>query len=247
MKFLIVFVLATVLTAFYIQTDFLSQQMKYARVKSANKEKESLITEKLKTQNLQPDDFKILLIGLKEEKQLQLFVKNKKETTYKKLMSYEICSSSGTAGPKRRQGDNQVPEGFYHIDRFNPVSSFYLSLGLNYPNQADRKKSSAKDLGGDIFIHGNCVSIGCMAMTDDKIKEIYLYAIHARQNGQLKIPMYIFPFRMTSENMIKFKNEYKGKPEISAFWDNLKIGYDIFMGSNKEIKFSIDSKGNYVF
>ncbi|HET6244741.1 MAG TPA: hypothetical protein VFF35_09525 [Bacteroidia bacterium] len=140
-----------------------------------------------------------------------------------------------------------MPEGFYHIDRYNPVSNFYLSLGINYPNQADKKKSNSTNLGGDIFIHGSCVTIGCLPMTDDKIKEIYLFAIQARNNGQLRIPVYIFPFKMTDQNFNTNKTKYKNNPELLYFWANLKIGFDRFEQDKKELKFSYDNNGNYSF
>lgn len=178
---------------------------------------------------------------------MEIYAKDKSETTYKKLVSYDICTRSGELGPKRKQGDGQVPEGFYHIDRFNPSSSYYLSLGLNYPNQSDRKKSSASNLGGDIFIHGYCASIGCMPMTDDKIKEIYLYAVHAKNNGQAKIPVYVFPFKMTNQNFSLYKTKYSGNVKLLEFWTNLKSGYDKFERDKKELAITVDSKGDYVF
>lgn len=143
------------------------------------------------------------------------------------------------------EGDLQVPEGFYYIDRFNPASSYYLSLGINYPNESDKKKSNASRLGGDIFIHGANVTIGCMPMTDDKIKEIYLYAVYAKDNGQNKIPVYIFPFQMTDRNFYYYKKYYN--ESLINFWDNIKKGYDIFQNSKKELNIKIDSNGNYVF
>ena len=152
----------------------------------------------------------------------------KRPITSNWLSAEGICSKSGKIGPKRKQGDGQVPEGFYLIDRFNPASSFFLSLGINYPNLSDKKKSNATNLGGDIFIHGSCVTIGCLPMTDDKIKEIYLYAINAKNNGQQKIPFYIYPFRMTEEKFTKYKNKYSTKTELIDFWTNIKLGYDKF-------------------
>ena len=147
-------------------------------------------------------------------------------------------------GPKRREGDGQVPEGFYYVNKFNPVSQFYLSLGINYPNSSDKIKSSFPRLGGDIYIHGKCVTIGCLPMTDDKIKEIYLYAVYARNCGQSKIPIYIFPFKMKNENLNTYQKIY---PEWTSFWNNLKSGYDKFEKERKELKISIDKNGNYIF
>lgn len=143
------------------------------------------------------------------------------------------------------EGDLQVPEGFYYIDRFNPASSYYLSLGINYPNESDKKKSDKPRLGGDIFIHGSTVTIGCMPMTDDKIKEIYLYAVYAKDNGQNKIPVYIFPFRMNDANFNHYKEQYS--KTLINFWNNLKEGHDLFQNTKKELKIKVDSEGNYIF
>ncbi len=226
---------------------FLTSQKKYARVKNAYQEKESLLTERLKKLNLSLDNLNILIVSLKSEKKLEVYAKSKTATNYLLLTSYDICASSGSLGPKRMQGDGQVPEGFYCIDRFNPNSSYYLSLGLNYPNQSDKKKSSATNLGGDIFIHGECVTIGCMPMTNDKIKEIYLLAIQAYQSGQKQIPVYVFPFKMTDENFKNYKTSYASNTLLLAFWENLKKGYDKFYGSLKPLTVSVDNDGNYVF
>jgi murein L,D-transpeptidase YafK len=140
----------------------------------------------------------------------------------------------------------QIPEGFYFINRFNPVSNYYLSLGINYPNLSDKIKSKAKNLGGDIYIHGECVTIGCIPMTNDKIKEIYLYAIQARQNGQNNIPVYIFPFRFTENNISKAREQYKTNKTLFDFLGNLKTGYDKFNKNFEELKVIVSKEnGNY--
>ena len=193
------------------------------------------------------DYLNILFVAYKSEKKLNVYAKNKTTSTYTLLSSYDICASSGSIGPKRMQGDGQVPEGFYHIEKFNPNSSYYLSMGINYPNTSDRKKSTAKDLGGDIFIHGECVTIGCMPMTNDKIKELYLLAVQAYQNGQQKIPVYIFPFQLTDSNFESRIAQYNSQPELIAFWKNLKKGHDLFHQQLKEVAFTFDAEGNYRF
>lgn len=223
------------------------EQKKYQRVQTALDEKGKLIEQKLKEKNIAVDELNILIVAYKAEQELDVYAKRKNESTFKLLSTYDICSSSGGLGPKRRQGDDQVPEGYYYIDRFNPVSNFYLSLGVSYPNQSDKKKSKYQNLGGNIFIHGSCVTIGCMPMTDNKIKEIYLYAIYARQNGQVNIPVYIFPFKMTDSNFNHYKNEYKNNSELLSFWSNLKSGFDKFEANRKSIEYSIDSHGNYSY
>ncbi len=226
---------------------FISEQKKYPRVRTAVAEKEVVILSRLQELGLSLDNFHILITAYKAEGKLTIHAKKKGETVYSPLITYPICASSGSLGPKRRQGDNQIPEGFYHIDRFNPSSNFYLSLGINYPNESDKKKSTATHLGGDIFIHGDCVTIGCLPMTDDKIKEIYLYAIHARNNGQMSIPVYIFPFDMTENNHVSYTQHYRNDPELIAFWENLRKGYLRFKKDRKEILVRVSEKGDYTF
>lgn len=239
--------LSFLLPSFILVNDFLSEQKKFERVRTAYKEKGNFIQDQLRKAKINRDELQILINVYKEEQELEIYAKNISDKSYKKLLTYEICESSGSLGPKRRKGDYQVPEGFYFIDRFNPSSSFYLSLGVNYPNKADRIKSKAKDLGGDIFIHGECVTIGCMPMTNDKIKEIYLYAIQARQNGQNQIPVYIYPFKMTDENFKKYEAKYKGDKPLIEFWTNLKIGYDKFFRDKTTLKVTVSENGDYFF
>lgn len=240
-------ILTSIFFSFTIQTNFLAEQKRFERVRTSIKEKQETVESNLESHKLQLDNFNLLIVAYKDNNELGLFAKKKEEATYNKINTYEICSLSGQLGPKRKQGDYQVPEGFYHIDRFNPTSRFYLSLGLNYPNQSDRRKSKFPDPGGDIFIHGDCVTIGCLPMTDEKIKEIYLYAINARNNGQVKIPVYIFPFKMTHENMNDYKEEYKDNQELIDFWSNLKVGYDKFISDKKELSYSFQENGDYKY
>jgi len=244
MKFLF---LTTIIFAFTFQSDFLNEQKKYVRVRTAIKEKGRIIEQHLTNEGLELTDINLLLIAYKDIGELELYVKHKNEKTYKHVDTYIICSNSGKLGPKRKQGDYQVPEGFYHIDRFNPSSNFYLSLGLNYPNKSDRKKSKSSNLGGDIFIHGACVTIGCLPMTNDKIKEIYLYAVYGRNNGQTKIPVYIFPFKMNDRNFTKYKTKYSSNAKLIAFWTNLKAGYDKFDKEKAELEVKISDNGDYQF
>ncbi|OYU97305.1 MAG: hypothetical protein CFE21_03150 [Bacteroidetes bacterium B1(2017)] len=229
------------------QTNFLSEQKKFERVRISFTEKEALVQTALKNKHLTSTNFNLLLIAYKAEGILELYVKAKNKSAYSLLTHYSICASSGHLGPKRRYGDAQVPEGFYQINRFNPSSNYYLSLGLNYPNQADKLKSSASNLGGDIFIHGSCVTIGCMPLTDDKIKEVYLYAILAKNNGQEKIPVYVFPYRMNNENQKEYASTYRNYPELVSFWKNLKTGYDRFKTNSQELNVSVNREGEYTF
>ncbi len=131
-------------------------------------------------------------------------------------------------GPKRREGDLQIPEGFYHISAFNPWSNFHLSLCINYPNRSDRVLGLQGNLGGDICIHGACVTIGCIPLTDELIKEVYLLCVEARNNGQSLIPVTIYPAKMNSpefETLFEENNEDEDKVNL---WSDLKTAYDYF-------------------
>ena len=242
---LFIIIILNMINSMLFAGNFLEDQKRYSRVRTAIKEKDKLVKDTLKNNNIKLNELNILITAYKQEDILEIYAKNKTDKTYKLIKTYNIVSKSGILGPKRKEGDLQVPEGFYYIDRFNPASSYYLSLGINYPNESDKKKSDAARLGGDIFIHGSTVTIGCMPMTDDKIKEIYLYAVYAKDSGQNKIPVYIFPFKMNDANFNYYKKEY-GK-SLADFWSNIKTGYDIFQNSKKELNIKVDSNGNYIF
>lgn len=227
--------------------DFLTQQKQYPRVRQAITEKQMVVESKLSELGLKLDNYELLMVAYKDQDRLELHAKNIDEDQYQLLSNYEICDRSGVLGPKRKQGDLQVPEGFYHIDRFNPVSNYHLSLGINYPNASDRIKSSAANLGGDIFIHGNCTTIGCLPMTDELIKEIYLFATHAKDNGQQKIPVYIFPFEMDDSSFQSYHEDYRSQPQLVEFWRNLKLGYDQWIKDHQELDVDVNEGGVYVF
>lgn len=229
------------------QSGFLEEQKRYSRVRNALEQKQQHIDAQLRANGLHKDSLHLLLIAYKAEKRIDIYAKKREDVCYSKIGSYPVCRSSGSLGPKRKQGDKQVPEGFYHIDRYNPASNYHLSLGINYPNDADKKKSAAPNPGGDIFIHGSCVTIGCLPVTDDKIQEIYLYAVYARNNGQTKIPVYIFPFEMTDKNLNDYSGRYSKDTALTQFWRNLKQGYDSFMQDKQALKISIDTNGDYLF
>lgn len=244
---IIITTLTLILEAFTSPPDFLTEQKKFGKVRTAIEEKGKTIGQTLTGNGLEPGNVNILITVYKDDDELEIYAKKKTGTTYKKLISYRICSRSGQLGPKRKEGDYQVPEGFYHINMFNPTSHFFLSLGINYPNLSDKRKSKASHIGGNIFIHGACVTIGCIPMTDEGIKEIYLYAVYAKNNGQTNIPVYIFPFKMTDGNFSQYKTRYEDDPALTDFWSNLKRGYDRFTADKKELEISVDANGDYKF
>ena len=171
--------------------------------------------------------------------------KNEVDDHYQLIKDYKVCETSGTLGPKRRQGDAQIPEGFYHIDRFNPSSNFYLSLGINYPNKSDKILGVKNSLGGDIFIHGSCVTIGCLPITDSEIKELYVFCVEARNNGQQKIPVTIFPSELDETTFQELSAEYTSDADKIGLWTDLKKGFDIFNTTKKLPKIGFLSSGRH--
>jgi murein L,D-transpeptidase YafK len=157
---------------------FRNEQMKFARVRNAAKDKDETLKQLFGSKGLSYPPKAILLRAFKKEAVLELWVENS-SGSYVLARNYSICATSGILGPKRRIGDGQVPEGFYELDWFNPQSNFFLSLHVSYPNAADRTLGSKQNPGGDIFLHGNCVTIGCIPITDHGIKEVYWLAVLA--------------------------------------------------------------------
>ena len=117
----------------------------------------------------------VALIAYKDSKRLEMWAKH--QDAYRRIKRYRIKAASGSTGPKLVRGDYQVPEGLYQITQLNPNSQFHLSLRLNYPNAQDRqfaKLDGRTNLGGDIYIHGKDLSIGCLAMGDETIEELFV-------------------------------------------------------------------------
>jgi murein L,D-transpeptidase YafK len=245
MKNILLALLTTLL--FAMGGDFVSDQRQFPRVRQAYAEKGDSLKRYMDSLGIPFHKMNILLTAYKAERVVELYAKRPEDAQYKKIRAFRICASSGVLGPKREQGDMQVPEGFYHLSQFNPASNFWLSLKVSYPNQSDRLKSKASRLGGDIYIHGSCATIGCLPMTDDKIKELYIYAVQATNCGQSKIPVYIFPYRLNEVNFPYFAEQYKHDSTLVAFWANLKQGYDVFHTDFKELKVRVDKDGNYLF
>jgi murein L,D-transpeptidase YafK len=238
--FLILIFIATC----YSET-FLEQQKKAARFITAEKDKKYLVQELFTSKGLSFPNVEIFIRVFKNEENLELWARKVNTGKFILVRTYKICSNSGSLGPKRKQGDGQVPEGCYFIDKFNPYSNFYLSLGLNYPNESDKILGGKTNLGGDIFIHGDCVTIGCIPLTNYYIEELYYICVYAKNNGQFKIPVHIFPIKLDSVGMNKLKG-YFTDPKLISFWQNLEQIYNKFETTHDQINYLIDSKGNYI-
>lgn len=246
---LLVFIFSIAATPYI---DLKNHQLGYKRVQEAYKEKEATIKAQLLGKGITAEGYDLYLRAFKHEGVLEAWIKPQGANAYQLFKSYDICEVSGTLGPKTQQGDFQTPEGFYYIDRFNPQSNFYLSLGINYPNRADRIRSNASNLGGDIFIHGSCETVGCLPMNDDQIKEIYVLSVEAKNNGQHQIPVHIFPYKINEkiysdeifESPKKLNQEER---DLIYFWRNLGKGMMAFDDTHTLPSVSIDNEGNYQF
>ena len=221
----------------------LDAQKEYRRVREARLKKNDSIVRLFKKAEVNYPPHSVFLRVFKHEDQLELWARSAATETFKWVKTYEVCMKSGNVGPKRNQGDSQVPEGVYHIDRYNPVSSFHLSLGLNYPNRSDRLRGG-RNPGGDIFIHGDCVTIGCLPITDTQIEELYLIALDTHQH-QKKIPVHIFPMRLNEDGMSQLKTYSKEYDKaLWPFWKQLKPIYDAFEANRLSPKVKVVEKGN---
>ncbi len=156
----------------------------------------------------------------KAESELEIWLRS--ANRFVLLDTYPICHWSGTIGPKIHEGDKQTPEGFYEVTRqqLHLIGRHPRSLNLGFPNAFDK---SMQRTGSYILVHGGCSSIGCFAMTNTVIAEIYDLAERALKSGQDRVQVHVFPFRMTAANM----HRHAGS-EWAPFWTNLKEGYDAF-------------------
>lgn len=223
------------------------EQLRFPRVRTARQEKDAVVRAMVERKGLAYPPRAMLLRVFKKEGVLELWAAESTSGRYVLLKSYGICATSGVLGPKRRFGDAQVPEGFYDLDWFNAQSNFFLSMHINYPNAADRILGSRTNPGGDIFLHGNCASIGCIPITDDGIKEVYWLAVLVRENRAKHLPMQIFPARMTEQGFRDLAKTRPGQTELAAFWGNLKEGYDAFEKNHRLRKVRVTKDGRYEF
>ena len=180
-----------------------------------------------------------LIRTYKKEAELEIW-KKKSSGEYALLKTYPMCRWSGQLGPKKREGDMQVPEGFYTIapGQMNPTSHYYLSFNVGYPNAYDRAYGRT---GGNVMVHGVCSSAGCFSMTDEQVADIYAIARESFAGGQREIQLQSYPFHMTAENLAKFRLD----PNI-AFWKDLKNGSDHFEVTKAEPSVTVCGK-RYVF
>jgi murein L,D-transpeptidase YafK len=174
----------------------------------------------------------------KREFELELWLKV--ADRFERFATYPICAWSGRLGPKLVEGDLQSPEGFYTVDAkaLNPASRFHRSFNLGFPNTYDRAHGRT---GSFVMVHGGCASVGCFAMTDRAVDEIWRLVTAALKSGQKRFHVHVFPFRMTADNLAQRQGSAQ-----SGFWSNLKLGYDLFEKTRLPPRIAVCG-GSYTF
>ena len=226
---------------------FIEYQKSFPRINEALKRKEDTLMKQFQEKKLQWPAKYVYLRSFKYDSQLEVWVKNDPAEKYQLFKTYKVCALAGSLGPKRMQGDYQVPEGFYYINEFNPKSTYHLSLGLNYPNSSDRILGDSLQPGGDIYIHGKCVTTGCIPIMDQQIEELYILAAHAKTQGQDFIPVHIFPIDFKNVRSTGYLNRYlKDFPEYTSMVNELKQAYNYFDKTKKLPVIMVTQKGDYI-
>jgi len=228
-----------------LDASFTRLQLEHPRVMRARADARFNIKQIYRARGISYPAAEVFFRVFKRERVLEVWVRTPEGPRFQLLKEYRICALTGDAGPKRRQGDEQTPEGFYEIDLFNPNSQYLLSLHVSYPNASDRILGAGGPLGGDIYVHGGCKTLGCIAVEDDQIKEIYWLAVEARAVGQRTIPIHIFPARLDHEEMDRLAAIFARDRRLLQFWDNLRPGYEFFERTRIPPTMQVDGSGRY--
>ena len=226
---------------------FVDYQRSFPRISDAMSRKEDTLRKQFEEKKLPwPAKF-IYLRSFKYDSQLEVWVKYDQSEKFRLFKTYKVCALSGSLGPKRMQGDFQVPEGFYYVNEFNPRSEYHLSLGLNYPNSSDKLLADSMQPGGDIYIHGSCVTTGCIPVTNQQIEELYILATNAKSEGQDFIPVHIFPVQFKNTRSVEYLTRFlKDFPEYTGLSKEMKKAYQYFEKTKQLPLVLVNSKGGYV-
>ena len=185
----------------------------------------------------------IYLRAFKLEAVLELWARGPETESFTRIRFFPVVNKSGKPGPKREEGDRQIPEGFYVINRFNPLSKFHLSLGINYPNASDRiRTTNPENPGSDIFIHGKRRTVGCLPIGDSGIEVLYIVADDTRKNGR-PIRVDIYPSRMVGPEWEQVCEKY---PQHHGFWEELRPALDHFETHHTRPEVEASTDGSYV-
>ena len=229
------------------QPSFIDYQKTYPTVATAVRLKEDSLKSQFARAGLKWPVKQLYIRSFKYDSQMEIWVRNSSDEAFKLFKTYRGCAMAGAIGPKRLQGDYQVPEGFYYINEFNHKSSYHLSLAINYPNESDKVLSDSIKPGGDIYIHGNCVTIGCIPLQNDQIEELYILAAMAKTQGQDFIPVHIFPIRYNNRKSFDYlARTTKDNQDLQRFAIQIKEVFDYFEEKKKIPLIFINKKGDYV-
>ncbi len=229
-----------------ISNEFFNFQLQFSKVKRAYDQYYQRLKSEFQEVNVRFPADEIYIRAFKKNKIMEVWVKPQQQDTFLLYKSFRICGSSGVLGPKRREGDLQVPEGAYFIEEFNPKSNYFLSLLINYPNYSDLKNTSSADPGGDIYLHGSCSTVGCIPIDNEGIMELYLLCMIAKSNGQQSIPVHIFPFRFDEGGLLFLGENLKDNQSKIKYWSELKELYDYFDHYRRLPVIMYDENGNYL-
>lgn len=209
------------------------------RVSSVRARREADVKAMLSKVGLSAPIEEVYVRVFKEERQVELWASSKAKSPLVLVKTWSVCAASGELGPKRQEGDLQVPEGLYEISEFNAASNYHLALKVSYPNASDRVRSDQKYPGGLIYMHGKCASIGCVAIEDEQIEEVYLLTLDAKKKPSR---IDLFPRRLS----LDWLDAQQASPH-AAFWKELWPAYQQFEATHRVPAFLVDRKtGAYV-
>lgn len=229
------------------QKDFLSFQKSFKRVGAAFEAKEAFLQQEFEAKGLKwPAKF-MYLRSFKYDSKLEVWVKNDQKEKYRLFKTYNVCALAGGLGPKRLEGDYQVPEGFYYLNQFRPNSNYHLALGVNYPNPSDRVLSDPQKPGGEIYVHGSCVTVGCIPITDNMIEELYVLASITKNEGQDYIPIHVMPVVFKNEKSKEILDKFVvTRPEYAPMVHTMEKVYYYFNQHKQLPNLLINAKGEYL-
>lgn len=227
--------------------NFIDYQLSFPKVNDALKAKEDTLKKQFEEKKLKWPAKYLYIRSFKYDSKMEVWVKQERDDVYRLFKTYKVCAMAGSLGPKRMEGDYQVPEGFYYINEFNPKSEFHLSLGLNYPNASDKLLSDSLQPGGDIYIHGSCVTTGCIPITNEQIEELYVLAALAKNQGQDFIPVHIFPISYQNNKSVDYLTKYiKQFPEYKDLTDRMRDVYYYFEKNKALPVILTNAQGEYI-
>ncbi len=229
------------------QTSYVSLKVSSGKVTGVYSKVEDSLRKQFEARKLTWPPQEVYVRSFKFDRQLEVWVKGDKKETFKLFKTYRVCMQSGSLGPKRMEGDYQMPEGFYYINEFKPNTNYHLALGINYPNASDKVLSDARHPGNDIYIHGGCVSTGCIAISDQPIEELYVMTSLAKEQGQDFIPVHVFPVKYSVKKSFEYLAQAtKENQLLQKFAITLKAAYDFFEDKKQLPLILVNKNGEYI-